>query len=130
MSFSREEALAKVGQQVAMHDDLDDAGNVGMIFSSEIPARTRGCVLTVNLAHRFFNPDGKCEPGDIIYEVVIEWSALNYRSDLFGKTEYELFITESMNSLLVQSFRLKQIPPHSHSHHYTRSESGVEPLEE
>jgi hypothetical protein len=54
MSFSREEALAKVGQRVAMHDDLDDAGNVGMIFSSEIPARTRGCVLTVNLAHRFF----------------------------------------------------------------------------
>jgi hypothetical protein len=101
-----------------------------MIFSSEIPARTRGCVLTVNLAHRFFNPDGKCEPGDIIYEVVIEWSALNYRSGLFVKTEYELFITESMNSLLVQSFRLEQIPPHSHSHHYTRGESGVEPLEE
>jgi hypothetical protein len=93
ISFTREEALAKVGKQVAMHDDVDDIRNVRMVFSSEIPTGTPGRVLTANMVHRFIDPDGECEPGNI-YVVVIEWSALNHRIDHFGKTEYELFITE------------------------------------
>ena len=89
MSFDRDEALAKIGRRVQLHDFEDD--NMRTSFSEDVPAGITGQVLHANLVHRFRHPE--YEPADL-YDVVIEWDALDRRIDLFGERDYQLFITE------------------------------------
>jgi hypothetical protein len=91
MSFTREEALAKVGIRVELHDDIDESGEGGMYFSDKVPAGTTGTVIHANLDHRFSHPE--YEPSDL-YEVVIEWNLPGCPIDSFDDQAYKLFITE------------------------------------
>jgi hypothetical protein len=89
MSFERNEVLAKIGKRVQIHDDMGTHGR--MDFSKDIPAGTTGQVIHANLVHRFTHPE--YDPADV-YEVVIEWDALDRRIAMFDETAYGLFITE------------------------------------
>jgi hypothetical protein len=89
MSFERDEALAKVGKRVQLHDFEDDSLRTS--FSEDVPAGTTGQVIHANLFHRFTPPE--YAPADF-YDVVIEWDSLNRRIDMFDETAYRLFITE------------------------------------
>ena len=89
MSFDRYEALAKVGKRVQLHDYEEDSFRTS--FSKDVPAGTTGQVFHANLVHRFTHEE--YEPADV-YEVVIEWNSLNWRTDLFDASDYERFITE------------------------------------
>ena len=89
MSFGRDEARAKVGKRVQIHDDVDDNG--GMYFSKDIPVGTTGQVIHANLVHRFTHEE--YEPADR-YELVIAWEFLGRRVDRFDDTAYRVFVTE------------------------------------
>ncbi len=89
MSFDRDEAFAKIGKRVQLHDFEDDS--IRTSFSDAVPAGTTGRVIHANLDCRFTNP--KYEPADL-YEVVIEWDSLDRRIDMFDAGDYERFITE------------------------------------
>ena len=54
MSFDRDEALAKIGRRVQLHDFEDD--NMHTSFSEDVPAGTTGQVLHANLVRRCFKP--------------------------------------------------------------------------
>ena len=66
MSFDRDEALAKIGKRVQLHDAADD--DLRTSFSKNVPAGTVGRVIHANLYHRFTHPE--YEPIDF-YHVVI-----------------------------------------------------------
>ena len=89
MSFDRDEAFAKIGKQVQLHDYEEE--NFRTSFKEAVPAGTTGQVIHANLDCRFTHPE--YEPADV-YEVVIEWDALNRRIDIFDASDYERFITE------------------------------------
>jgi hypothetical protein len=89
MSFSRNEALAKIGRRVQLHDVADDS--LRTCFSKDVPAGITGQVIHANLDYRFTHPE--YEPVDF-YTVVIEWDALDRRVDMFDASDYKLFITE------------------------------------
>jgi hypothetical protein len=90
--FERDEALAKVGKEVEVHDYIDpEDSDSGMIFSKEVPAGTTGRVIHANLQCRFAHPE--YEPADH-YEVVIEWDLPGRPADRLDKSAYQLFITE------------------------------------
>ena len=89
MSFDKDEALAKVGRRVQLHDYAEDSFSTS--FSKDVPAGTTGQVIHANLVYRFTHEE--YEPADL-YEVVIEWDALNRRIDMFDESDYQRFITE------------------------------------
>src|SRR5712691_9435868 len=89
MSFDKDEVLAKIGKRVQLHDYEDVTAIIA--FSEDVPAGTAGQILHANLVHRFRHPE--YEPADL-YDVVIEWDALDRRIDMFGERDYKLFITE------------------------------------
>jgi hypothetical protein len=89
MSFDRDEALAKIGKRVQLHDYEED--NFRTSFSEHVSAGTRGLVIHANLVCRFTHPEH--DPADV-YEYVIEWDSLNRRIDMFDPSDYERFITE------------------------------------
>jgi hypothetical protein len=89
MSFDRDEALAKIDKRVQLHDFEDDS--IRTSYSEDVPAGTTGHVIRANLYHRFTHPE--YEPADV-YNVVIEWDALDRRIDMFDASDYKLFITE------------------------------------
>jgi len=89
MSFDRDEAFAKIGKRVQLHDY--EAENFRTSFSKVVPAGTTGPVIHANLVHRFTHEE--YEPADV-YEYVIEWDSLSRRIYLFDASDYERFITE------------------------------------
>jgi hypothetical protein len=89
MSFKRDEAFAKIGTRVQLHDSEED--NFRTSFAEAVPAGTIGQVMHANLDCRFTHEE--YEPADL-YEVVIEWGSLNRRIDMFDASDYERFITE------------------------------------
>jgi len=89
MAFDRDEAFAKIGKRVQLHDY--EADNFRTSFKEAVPAGTTGQVIHANLDCRFTNPE--YEPADL-YKVVIEWDSLDRRIDLFDASDYERFITE------------------------------------
>jgi hypothetical protein len=89
MSFIRDEALAKIGRRVQLHDIADDSLRTS--FSKDVPAGITGRVIHANLDYRFTHPE--YQPADV-YEYVIEWASLNRRIDMFDASNYKLFITE------------------------------------
>ena len=89
MSCDRDEAFAKIGKRVQLHDYEKD--NFRTSFKEAVPAGTTGQVIHANLVCRFTHPEH--EPADV-YEYVIEWDALNQRIDMFDASDYERFITE------------------------------------
>ena len=91
MSVDRDEAFAKIGKRVQLHDAAFEDSSGGMYFSKDIPAGTTGQVIHANLVYRFTHEE--YEPADM-YEYVIEWDALHRRIDMFDPSDYERFITE------------------------------------
>jgi hypothetical protein len=91
MAFTREEALAKIGTRVQMHDLVEEDGPDGRYFSATVPAGTTGRVIHANLEFRLSHSD--YEPHDH-YEVVIEWDRPERDIDTFGEREYRWFLTE------------------------------------
>jgi hypothetical protein len=89
MLFERDEVLAKIGKRVQIHDYEED--DFSTSFKEAVPAGTTGRIIHANLMCRFKNPE--YEPADV-YEVVIEWDALDRRIDMFDPSAYERFITE------------------------------------
>jgi hypothetical protein len=89
VSFTRDEALAKIGRRVQLHDVADD--DLRACFSKDVPAGTTGQVIHANLDYRFTHPEHEAVD---FYNVVIEWEALDRRIDMFDDTDYKLFITE------------------------------------
>jgi hypothetical protein len=89
MAFDRDEAFAKIGKRVQLHDYEEE--NFRTSFKEAVPAGTTGQVIHANLDCRFTNPE--YEPADL-YKVVIEWNVLDRRIDLFDASDYERFITE------------------------------------
>jgi hypothetical protein len=89
--FTRDEAVAKVGKQIQLHDDGDETGDRRMSFSKEIHTGTIGRVIHTNFDCRFVDPDH--EPADF-YEVVIGWELPERPVSMLDKMTYELFITE------------------------------------
>ena len=89
MSFDRDEALAKNGKRVQLHDYEEE--NFRTSFKEAVPAGTTGQVIHTNLVCRFTHPE--YEPADV-YEYVIEWDSLDRRIDMFDERAYSLFITE------------------------------------
>jgi len=84
MAFERDDVLAKVGKRVQLHNAAFEDGNGGMFFSKDVPAGTTGQVIHANLVYRFTHPE--YDPSDV-YEVVIEWDALNRRIDMFDASD-------------------------------------------
>ena len=92
MSSEREEALSKIGRRVQLHDY--EEADFSTSFKEEVPAGTTGRVIHANLVCRFGAfTEPEDEPADL-YEVVIEWEALDRRIDMFDARDYERFITE------------------------------------
>jgi hypothetical protein len=89
MSFERDEAFAKIGKRVQLHDYEEE--NFRTSFKEAVPAGTTGQVIHANLDCRFTNPE--YEPANL-YKVVIEWDSLNRRIDMFDESAYRWFITE------------------------------------
>ena len=89
MSLTRDEAFAKIGKGVQLHDYEEDDFRTS--FSEQVPAGTTGQVIHANLVCRFTHEE--YEPADV-YEYVIEWDALDRRIDMFDASDYERFITE------------------------------------
>lgn len=89
MSFDRDEALAKIGRRVQLHDYAEE--NFRTSFKEAVPAGTTGQVIHANLICRFTHEE--YEPADV-YELVIEWDSLNRRIDMFDPSDYERFISE------------------------------------
>jgi hypothetical protein len=89
MSFDQDEAFAKIGKRVQLHDY--EAENFRTSFKTAVPAGTTGQVIHANLVYRFTHEE--YEPADV-YEYVIEWDALNRRIDMVDASDYERFITE------------------------------------
>ncbi len=89
MSFDRDEAFAKVGKRLQLHDYEED--NFRTSFKEAVPAGTTGQVIHANLVHRFTHEE--YEPADV-YEYVVEWDSLDRRIDMFDASDYERFITE------------------------------------
>ena len=89
MSLDRDEAFAKIGKRVQVHDF--EAENFRTSFMEAVPAGTTGQVIHANLHCRFTDPE--YEPTDV-YEYAIEWDSLNRRIDMFDASDYERFITE------------------------------------
>jgi hypothetical protein len=89
MSFYRDDALAKIGKRVQLHDYEED--NFRTSFKASVPAGTTGRVIHANLIHRFTHPE--YEPADL-YDLVVEWDSLHRRIDVFDESYYTLFITE------------------------------------
>jgi hypothetical protein len=89
MSFTKDEALTKIGKRVQIHGAADD--DLRAYFSKDVPTGTTGQVIHANLYHRFTHSE--YDPIDF-YHVVIEWDALDRRIDMFDDSDYKLFITE------------------------------------
>jgi hypothetical protein len=89
MSFTRDEALAKIGRRVQLHDYEEE--NFRTSFKEAVLAGNTGQVIHANLVCRFTHEE--YEPADV-YEYVIEWDSLNWRIDMFDASDYERFITE------------------------------------
>jgi hypothetical protein len=89
MSFTRDEAFAKIGKRIQLHDYEEE--NFGTSFKASIPAGATGRVIHANLDCRFTHEE--YEPADL-YELVIEWNSLNRCIDMFDASDYERFITE------------------------------------
>ena len=88
MAFERDEACAKIGTRVQLHDYEED--DFSTSFSEQVPAGTTGQVIHANLVYRFTHEE--YEPADV-YEYVVEWDSLNRRIDLFDESAYRWFIT-------------------------------------
>ena len=89
MSFDQDEAFAKIGTRVQLHDY--EVENFRTSFKEAVPAGTVGQVIHANLVCRFTHEE--YEPADL-YELVIEWNSLTRRIDMFDASDYERFITE------------------------------------
>ena len=89
MSSERDEAFAKIGKRVQMHDYEEE--NFRTSFKEAVPAGTTGRVIHANLVCRFTHPEHA--PADV-YEYVIEWDSLGRRIDMFDPSDYERFMTE------------------------------------
>ena len=109
MLSKRDEAFAKIGTRVQLHDYEEE--NFRTSFKEGIPAGTTGRVIHANLLCRFTHPEYK--PTDV-YEYVIEWDSLARRIDLFDASDYEPMVLVSdklLNNyrtikLMVHIFRL------------------------
>ena len=89
MAFDRDEALAKIGKRVQLHDYEEEHFRTS--FKEAVPAGTIGQVIHANLDYRFTHPE--YEPADL-YKVVVEWDALDRRIDMVDASDYERFIIE------------------------------------
>src|SRR5207248_1679750 len=89
MSLERDEVLANIGTRVQLHDYEED--DFSTSFKDAVPAGTMGRIIHANLMCRFRHSE--YEPADV-YEVVIEWDALDRRIDMLDPSAYERFITE------------------------------------
>ena len=85
MSFERDEAFAKIGTRVQIHDYEEE--NFRTSFKEAVPAGTTGRIIHANLMCRFRHPE--YEPVDV-YEVVIAWDALDRRIDMLDPSAYDL----------------------------------------
>jgi hypothetical protein len=90
MTFSRDEAMSKVGVPVEIHHYLTEDGG-GAVFSGSIPEGTRGKVVHANLSCRL--SDSNYDHADF-YEVVIEWDMPGRPISMIDKGDYEMFITD------------------------------------
>ena len=89
MSFYRDDAFAKIGKRVQLHDYEEEDFRTS--FQEAVPAGTLGQVIHANLDCRFTHEE--YEPADL-YTVVIEWDSLNRRIDMCDASDYERFMTE------------------------------------